>query len=168
MAIISPNQTDALSPVNVALMEEVRKRSNSAYQTGDIKWHHSFNGAVLAGAGWFKCNGQVINQTNYDAQRGVGAWAAEVGTSLLDGKYSPNLIDKYPVGVAVTTQTGVSAITPVGNPNKTVNFSHSHGGTSTVSNNSLQIYNGPGVANSLGTVIIQPYSIELEAYIMIV
>lgn len=127
MAVIAPSQTAARAPVNVSLMDELRRRSNSMYQPGDLKMHHSFNGAVLAGAGWFKCNGTLINAANYNSQRGSPtAWADEIGTSLLDGKYSPNLVGKYPVGVSSTTQTGASAITAVGLAGYTINLSHVH------------------------------------------
>lgn len=127
MAVISPSQTDAKSPLNVALMDELRARSNSAYQTGDIKWHHSYNGLVDAGAGWMLCDGRVINESNYNTERGSGtAWDDEVGASVLDGKYLPNLIGKYLVGASTTTQTGSSAITSVGNSSHQINISHSH------------------------------------------
>lgn len=88
----------------------------SGYWTvGDIKVHHSYNGANPPGEGWMLCDGRIINQTNYDAEHGAGKWAANVGTSPIDGKYLPDFDNKYPIGSATTTQTGASPITTTGN-----------------------------------------------------
>lgn len=82
---------------------------------GDIKAHHTYNGATPIGEGWFPCLGGIINQANYDAIFGSGHWATYVGSSPLDGKYAPNLTSRYLVGVSATTQSGSVAITAVGN-----------------------------------------------------
>lgn len=96
------------------------------WQTGDIKVHHSFNDEAEPGEGWMLCDGRVINQANYDTEHGAGAWAAYVGTSPLDGKYLPNFTNRYPIGADTTTQTGASAITPVGNASNQADLSHTH------------------------------------------
>lgn len=75
---------------------------------------HDFNGAVTPGQGWMKCDGTIINETNYNAIHGAGSWATYVGATALDGKHTPNFVDRYPIGVANTTQDGSSAITETG------------------------------------------------------
>lgn len=105
----------------------------SGYWTcGDIKPHHSYNGATPIDQGWFPCDGTIVNQTNYDAIHGAGSWATYVISSPIDGKYSPDMVGKYPVGAASTTQDGSVAITSVGNANNTRNLSHTHPHSHTV------------------------------------
>jgi hypothetical protein len=90
---------------------------------GEIKMHHTFNGAVPIGRGWMVCNGAIVNQANYDAEHGTGAYVSDnVGSSPIAGKYLPNFVDKYAVGSANTTQNGSTAITSEGN----VGHLHSH------------------------------------------
>lgn len=102
-------------------------RIQSGYlSVGDIKQHHSFNNTVKCGQGWFPCTGGVINEANYDAYHGAGSWDSYIISSLLENKYAPNFTNKYPVGVSTATQTGASAITPVGNTSHQVNLSHNH------------------------------------------
>lgn len=96
------------------------------WAAGDVKVHHSYNGLVSAGQGWMKCDGRVINSTNYDAEHGAGSWNTYVGSSPLDGKFLPSLIGRYPVGVNLTNQDGTSAITPLGNSGNSINIQHSH------------------------------------------
>ena len=98
------------------------------FACGDIKWMHTFGGAVTVPQGWFICDGTVINETNYDAQldKAAGDWDTYVVTSPLNGLYSPNLIDKYPVGIADTTQDGSVAITGVGNAGHEIDIAHTH------------------------------------------
>lgn len=97
------------------------------WKAGDIKMHHTFNGAVECGEGWMLADGRVINSTNYDTEHGAGTWTTYVGSSPLSGKFLPNFTGKYPVGVATTTQSGSVAITSVGNAGNTVNLQHNHG-----------------------------------------
>jgi microcystin-dependent protein len=94
--------------------------------TGMVVMFHDFNGTVSAGQGWMKLNGDVVNQSNYDALHSAGDWATYVGSSPLDGKNLPNMNNKYPAGSTNTTQSGSSAITSVGNSGNTINISHSH------------------------------------------
>lgn len=96
------------------------------WKAGDFKFHHSYNGAAGPGQGWMLCDGRLINQTNYDAEHGSGAWAAYVGTSPLSGKYLPNAANKYLVGKSTTPQDGSSAISSVGNSSHLANIEHLH------------------------------------------
>lgn len=96
------------------------------WSLGDIKMHHSYNGLVGPGEGWMLCDGRVINEVNYDAEHGAGAWATYVGSSSLEGLVLPNMTGKYPVGAATTTQDGTTTITSVGNTSHTVNIEHTH------------------------------------------
>lgn len=99
---------------------------SGCFSVGDIKPHHTFNGAAPIGQGWFPCNGDVINQVNYDAIFSEGDWDKYVIASLLDGKYSPNLVDKYLIGSNTTTETGDTEILPVGNSGNATDLSHTH------------------------------------------
>ena len=97
------------------------------WSAGDVKIHHSFNGAKGPGQGWMLCDGRTVSEANYDAEHGAGSWATYVGTSPLDGKYLPDMNNRYPVGVAATPQTGAGAIVPSGNTGHSVSIgSHLH------------------------------------------
>jgi hypothetical protein len=88
---------------------------------------HDYNGLLNPGHGWMKCNGDIINETNYDAIHGAGSWDLYIISSALEGKYTPNTSDKYLVGATNTTQTGASALTFVGNSGHSVSTSnHTH------------------------------------------
>lgn len=153
---------------------------------GDVKLHHSFQGAISPGQGWMKCNGQQVNQTNYDAQHGTGSWAKYVGSSPLLNKYLPLMQGRYPVGTNLTTQDGSASLTPVGNTNHQVNLSHSHTVNShshslsttvaisdasgiPVANGSSTGASSPGTSGALSsTQSVQPESIEFEYYMRII
>lgn len=92
----------------------------------------SYNGLLTPGQGWFKMLGGIINETNYDVIHGAGSWDLYIGSSLLDGKYAPNMTSIYSVGATTTTQTGVGAFTTVGNASHVASFSHTH--TTNISN----------------------------------
>lgn len=144
--------------------------SNNSALLGEIKQFHSFNGAIQIPRGWMQCNGNVINETNYDAIHGSGAFVADgIADLVLNGKYTPDLIDKYVVGASSTTQDGSSTISSVGNTDHEVNLSHSHtvnshnhqwydftesGG----SNDDMESYNSSGGKVSLESVNTQSYS----------
>lgn len=120
-------------------------RIKSGYlSVGDIKPHHSFNGSVKCGQGWFPCNGQIINEANYDAYHGAGSWDEYIISSLLENKYSPNLINKYPVGTATTTQGGGSSISSVGNSSHVADISHTH----TIGSHVHQWYDNSGSSST--------------------
>jgi hypothetical protein len=87
---------------------------------------HTYNGAVSPGHGWMKCDGRIINETNYNTEHGAGSWASYIGSTALDGKYLPNLAAKYLTFAATTTQTGASPLTFIGNANNQINIQHSH------------------------------------------
>ena len=82
---------------------------------GMIMAFHDYNALLGGGQGWMKCDGSVINETNYNALHGAGSWATYIGTSPLDSKYLPAMNDKYLVGATNTTQAGTGALTFVGN-----------------------------------------------------
>jgi hypothetical protein len=96
------------------------------WRAGDLKMHHTYNGTVVCGEGWMLSDGRVINQANYDTEKGAGHWATYVVSSPLDGKYLPNFTGRYGVGKATTTQDGTVAITTVGNASNQVDISHTH------------------------------------------
>lgn len=96
------------------------------FSVGDIKYRHSYNGLTSPGAGWMLCDGRQITEANYDAEHGAGAWAEQIGTSSLEDKFLPNLIARYAVGKAATSQDGSIAITPVGNTSHLINLRHGH------------------------------------------
>lgn len=96
------------------------------WSPGDIKPHYSYLGAVGSGQGWMKCDGRIINETNYDAEFSSGDWAKYVGTSPLDGKYLPNLATRFLKGTNLTTQNGSSPITPEGNNDSKIDLAHTH------------------------------------------
>lgn len=98
---------------------------------GEIKEMHTFNGTISIPRGWMQANGDVVNETNYDAIHGAGAYTADsVSTSAIDGKNLPNFTGKYSVGAATTTQDGTTAITSVGNASNQVDLQHLHSGPS--------------------------------------
>lgn len=96
------------------------------WQVGDIKMHHSFNGAAAIGHGWMLCDGRQVTKTAYETEHGAATWDTLIGTSDLLNKYLPNFTNKFPVGVAATTQAGTIAITSVGNASHQINLQHTH------------------------------------------
>lgn len=94
---------------------------------GEIRMMHTFNTTLSLPRGWMKCNADVVNQVNYDALHGGGAYTTDgIAASPLLNKNLPSALSKYPVGVSTTAQTGASAITYVGNASNQVNLSHDH------------------------------------------
>jgi hypothetical protein len=100
--------------------------TSGAFSAGDIKAHHSYNGAAPIGDGWMLCDGRQVTQSNYDTEHGAGSWANFIVSSPLLNKYLPNMTSRYLVGKATTTQSGSSAITAVGNTSNTIDLHHSH------------------------------------------
>lgn len=158
------------------------------WSTGDIKQHHTYNGIASPGHGWMKCNGRLINQANYDLEHGEGSWATYVGSSILDGKFLPDMTNRYAVG-GDTTQVGNVAITSVGNPGNTKNLGHTHNMSHThtfrsangqmgINRINESIYNEwtgdtnqPSTANTgsaLGVESIQPDSIVVGYYMRVI
>jgi len=100
------------------------------WHVGDIKAHHNYLGLLgsTAGQGWMKCDGRIVNETNYNIEHGPGAWAQHIGTSPLDGKYLPNMERKFLMGeINLITNDGDTPFTYTGNANNQVNLQHSHG-----------------------------------------
>lgn len=98
-----------------------------ALPPGAVQMFHSFNSTVDVPRNWMICNGDVINETNYDTIHGAGAYAADnISTSPLLNKNLPDMADKYAVGVADTIKDGAAAIASVGNTDHETNFSHTH------------------------------------------
>jgi len=82
---------------------------------GQILPMHTYNGVATPGHGWMLCDGRIINETNYDAEFSSTDWDTYIISSILDGKYLPNLTgNKYLSGKSATAQTGASPITEVG------------------------------------------------------
>jgi hypothetical protein len=130
------------------------------FSCGDLKAHHSFNGAAPVGHGWMLCDGRQVTLANYETEHGSGTWATYVGTSPLLNLHLPDLTgNKYLAGAASTSQTGASAITSVGNAGSSASLSHTHLQTdhshvwwimngSTVTDNS-RLSGSPGTADNL-------------------
>lgn len=94
---------------------------------GFVEMFHSFNSTVSIPRGWMLCNGDTVDQTNYDAIHGAGAYTTDgVAGSPLLNKNLPAMSDRYAVGVSDTTKDGSSAITAVGNTNHEIDLSHTH------------------------------------------
>lgn len=93
------------------------------WDAGDIKAHHSYNGAAEIGQGWYPCDGSVINETNYDNIHGAGAWAKYIISSWFDSKSAPDMASKYLVGAADTANDGSAT---AGNTSSIVDFTHGH------------------------------------------
>lgn len=114
--------------------------ASGQWTCGDIKYHHTYNGltGLEIDHGWMLCDGRVVGSATYDAEHGSGTWATYIITSPLDGKYLPNMVDRYLVGGSVTTQTGTSAFTTVGNVGHDKDISHTHNHTHTVNSHNHQ------------------------------
>ncbi len=94
---------------------------------GDMKIHHSYNGAAPPGEGWMLCDGRIISQANYDTEHGSGHWTTFIGSSPLNTLYLPDFTNNsYPTGAATTPQTGTTTISRIGNNSNVTNLSHSH------------------------------------------
>ena len=101
---------------------------------GDIKAHHTYNGAAPIGHGWMLCDGRVITEANYNTEHGANTWATYIVSTALLNKYLPGLTNKYLVGAATTTQDGSGVITGVGNSSHQINIAHTHTGGAHVHN----------------------------------
>lgn len=115
-----------LSGYITTLYSTIANITTGYWAVGDIKIHHSYNGAASPGEGWMLCDGRQITQANYDTEHGAGRWASYIGSSPLANKYLPDLTNRYAVGKATTTQDGSVAITSVGIAGHSINLAHSH------------------------------------------
>jgi len=98
---------------------------------GDVFAWIDYAGAVPLPQGWMLCNGQIINEANYNAQHNAGDWANFIGSSSIDGKYLPNMTGVYAAGKSGALQSGSIPITTSGSHVR--DFSHNHGGVKTTS-----------------------------------
>lgn len=99
---------------------------------GAIQLFHTYNGLLSLPRGWMICNGDVVNETNYEAIHGASSYTEDgVASSLLLTKNLPDMTNLFAVGSATTTQDGSSAITTVGNTDNEVDINHSHTATGT-------------------------------------
>lgn len=92
---------------------------------GDIFPVYDYAGVFDVPQGWMLCNGVIINQANYDAQHSAGDWDAYIVSSVLNGKYLPNMNGNYPIGETGSVQSGASTITTVGTHENDLYHSHS-------------------------------------------
>ena len=94
---------------------------------GAVEMFHSYGGAVSYPRGWMLCNGNVVNEANYDAIHGAGAYDADsVAASPLNNKTLPDMDNRYAVGVSATVKDGSIEITAVGNEDHQIDLSHTH------------------------------------------
>ena len=124
------------------------------WDAGDIKCHHTYNGLLTVSQGWMQMDGSIVNETNYDAEHSAGDWDTYIVSSLLDGKFLPDISDRHLIAKALTTKDGSVGIAPVGNAGSTINIQHSH----TVTFTPRQWYNHEASAshqsfNSAGTPV---------------
>lgn len=95
---------------------------------GTVVMFHTFNGAATIPRGWMVLDGDIVNEANYNAIHGAGAYAADgVASSPLLAKNLPDMDERYATGNDTTTQSGASPITAVGNSGNTIDLEHSHG-----------------------------------------
>lgn len=115
------------------------------WEAGDIKLHHSYNGTVGCGQGWFLMDGTVVNESNYDAQAGhtAGDWDAYVVSSPFENLYVPDMDGRYIRGVETTPQDGATPFSSTGNGSNQVDLSHTH----TVTSHTHQWYDWNNGAN---------------------
>ena len=108
---------------------------------GTIACFHTFGGVLSIPNGWMQCNGAVVNETNYDAEHGSGAYVTDgIASSAILTLNLPDYIDIYPKSAATTTETGVGAMATGGNAGNVINDQHNH---------KWFEYNGTGAAAGL-------------------
>ncbi len=119
---------------------------------GDVLAMHPYDGELSPGEGWMLMDGRIVNQANYDIEHGSGHWATFIQSSLIDGKYLPNMVDMYAVGKATTAQDGSAPITTVGNPGHTIDLRHNHNWLDAkAAGTTDQTYDSSGAAINLPT-----------------
>lgn len=131
-----PRDTDGIATANQgdigtsSLPFKRAQITSGFFFAGQILPFHSYNGALTPGHGWMKCDNRIVNEANYNTEHGAGSWATYIVSSLLDGKYLPQLTGSvYLVGESTTTQTGAAPITSVGNSSNQADLSHTHSHT---------------------------------------
>jgi hypothetical protein len=158
--VIVTAQTDVNSPINEALMEGLRQRSTLTPIGGIIPWF-DYAGLIATPEGFMVCNGQIINSTNYDAESGrsAGNWTSQIGTCVLDGKYTPDMTgDTYLCGTSSALSNGNSAFAKVGNSTSNqINIEHNHKWYNYTAGNDIvdDIYNSSGSATDVTKITRQ-------------
>ncbi len=147
IGIIAPRNTGGTVEADAGRLGSPTYRWNNAFVTsgylftGALKSKYSYTSITIpVEPGWMLCDGRVINQTNYDAEQGSGAWVAHgISSSPIAGKHLPDFGGRYIRGVTgdtTNTQDGSATIAPSGSA--TINIAHNHGGgtlTSSTINN---------------------------------
>lgn len=96
-------------------------------EEGSIRLFHTYNSNLEIPRGWMICNGEVVNETNYNALHGSGAYTTDgISSSNLLSKNLPNFSGRIAAGTDDTTQDGSSAITAIGVTGNQIDLSHSH------------------------------------------
>lgn len=132
-------------------------------EEGSIRLFHTYNDTLDIPRGWMICNGNVVNETNYEAIHGSGTYATDgIASSNLLNLYLPNYTDRYAVGATATTQDGVSAtMTPVGNTDHEIDFAHTHSGASHTHGPSSTTY---GTYDTINTTGLQQGDTQAATY----
>lgn len=94
---------------------------------GEIIEVYDYAGLIIPKQGWMLCNGDLVEEEAYDAQPGRqhGDWIKYVGSSPIEGKYLPNMPDKYLIG-GTPTQDGSAPLTFTGAVGHQVDLRHTH------------------------------------------
>lgn len=97
---------------------------------GAIKAKYKYDGVTIpAEAGWMLMDGRIVNEANYDAEHGAGAWDDHgMSASPIAGLYLPNSDDRFLRGITGetgSTQDGSSPILFSGNAD--IDIEHNHG-----------------------------------------
>jgi hypothetical protein len=155
MAIPSNEQVDSGSPINELLTKE-GYRDNLGAPIGTIHPWYDYNGTLSVPAQFMLCNGDIINETNYNSTHGSGAWTDEVGTTDLDGLYTPDLNAATNVYLAggTSTQSGSSAITKTGNTTNQVDIEHLHSWHSSDVSGTPKLYNNAGTTKDVSVTTV--------------
>lgn len=126
-AAIQDNAVTTAKLANAVVDEAVTNITAGYLPPGAVQMFHTFDGTVSYPRGWMLCNGNVVNQTNYDAIHGAGAYTADnVANSPLLSKNLPDMSGHYAIGVADTTKDGSSTISTVGNVGHEIDIRHTH------------------------------------------
>lgn len=152
--VIAPRNTDGEVTARAGSLGSATYRwkrlhcASGYFFPGAIKYKYKYTGITWTlERGWMLMDGRIINEANYNAEHGAGAWAADgIADSPIAGKYLPNIDGRYirgVIGETLNTQSGASAITPSGAGS--VDISHTHGSgtiTSSWANNVDPTTNG--------------------------
>lgn len=118
--------TTSAGSLGTSSFKWLRAQIESGYwSAGDVKMHHNYGGAAPIGQGWMLADGRIINETNYDIEHGAGSWDIYVVSSPLDGRYLPDMQNRYPSGGS-SVGDGVTPIATIGLSGNTFNNSHTH------------------------------------------